>query len=76
MYGALGHLLFVVGLLALAGVVVVVFDWPLWLIALVVALIVVAGLAEGVYRVWRDADSKLRRQWSTERASACTPIAW
>jgi hypothetical protein len=65
LYGALGHLLFVVGLLALAGVVVV-FDWPVWLIALVVALIVLAGLAEGTYQAWRESASDVLRRRSAE----------
>jgi hypothetical protein len=69
LYGALGLLLFFLALPALVGIVVV-FDGPAWLIALVVGMIVLAGLAEGAYRLWREAESKLRTQRSAEIADA------
>ena len=48
--------------------IVVVLKGPAWVIALVVALILLAGFAEGTYRLWRDSESKLRRQQSDELA--------
>jgi hypothetical protein len=69
LYGVLGLVLFVTALLALLGVVVVVsVRGPAWLIVLVVALIVLAALAQGTFKIWQEVDSKLARQSSTDLA--------
>jgi hypothetical protein len=67
LYSVLGLVLFAVSVLALAGIVVVL-DGPLWLIGVVVGLILLVGLAEGTYRVWRESEREIRKQRSADLA--------
>jgi len=67
LYSVLGLVLFFVSVPALVGIVFV-FDGPVWLVGLVVGLILLAGLAEGTYRVWRDSEREIRKQRSVDLA--------